>query len=321
MFSTTMKGILLTVACFQAAAAFAPAALPCLRQTSSVGQRGPATCARPLVAHRRALGAGVLAVRAQGGEEVKEVVSQLLETLDPTKEEKEAVSQLLQLCAVTARGRSSTASQRSRIDAAISAIEASLPSDASPASDPLLNGEWDLVYGSETLTRASPFFSAFRNALSGVSQPFPILPGAMSEAFFAITDGLPFQTVGRVVQTFSDVGSANATLVSAVQVTIRIFDALIPPQDGFVTTTSSYRPTGGSTGVLQVEKTEVKQSSWAQIPGLSAIETTAFPTRDALERVKPGSSDVRIETTFLSPELRITRSSNPAQVWVWARAH
>ena len=55
MASTALRGLFITVACFQAASAFAPTALPCLRQTSSVGQRAPATCARPRISHRRAL--------------------------------------------------------------------------------------------------------------------------------------------------------------------------------------------------------------------------------------------------------------------------
>ena len=41
---------------------------------------------------------------------------------------------------------------------------------------------------------------AFRKALKGVEQPFPVLPGELSESFFAITDGLPFYSVGRATQ-------------------------------------------------------------------------------------------------------------------------
>jgi hypothetical protein len=47
-------------------------------------------------------------------------------------------------------------------------------------------------------------------------QPFPVLPGAMAEAFFAITDGLPFQSVGRVTQTFAGVGDANGAPPTAI---------------------------------------------------------------------------------------------------------
>ena len=81
-----------------------------------------------------------------------------------------------------------------------------------------------------------------------------------------------------------------------VQVTIRLFDALVPALDGFVTTTSDYRPIAGSKAQLSVKTTEVKESSLAQVPVFGQMfQDVKFPTSLALEQVKAGSSEVQLE--------------------------
>ena len=159
-----------------------------------------------------------------------------------------AAMKLLKLAASTNRGQSATADQKYDIENAISDLEgsASIILKMKMADNAVLNGKWNLVYASERETRSSPFFWAFRKALAGVQQPIPVLPAELSESFFAITDGLPFYTVGRATQTISGVGTPAAQLVSSVQVTIRVFDALLPQLDGHVTTTSDYAAVGGN---------------------------------------------------------------------------
>jgi hypothetical protein len=52
------------------------------------------------------------------------------------------------------------------------------------------------------------------------------------------------------------------------------------------------------------------------------VESALFPTREALEAVRAGAAEVAMETTFLSPDLRVARTQDPAggaHVWVWAR--
>jgi hypothetical protein len=162
--------------------------------------------------------------------------------------EQKAAMKLLKLAASTNRGQSATADQKYEIENAISDLEgsASIILKMKMADNAVLNGKWNLVYASERETRSSPFFWAFRKALAGVQQPIPVLPAELSESFFAITDGLPFYTVGRATQTISGVGTPAAQLVSSVQVTIRVFDALLPQLDGHVTTTSDYAAVGGN---------------------------------------------------------------------------
>ena len=139
--------------------------------------------------------------------------------------EHDALVRLLSLAASTNRGQSATLDQKYDIENAISDLEesASITRQMNMATSPLLNGKWALVYASERETRSSPFFWAFRKALKGVEQPFPVLPGELAEYFFAITDGLPFYSVGRASQYISGVGTAKATLVSSVQVKIHVY--------------------------------------------------------------------------------------------------
>jgi len=152
-----------------------------------------------------------------------------------------------------------------------------------------------------------------------VEQPFPVLPGELSESFFAITDGLPFYSVGRATQTIAGVGTAKATLVSSVQVTIRIFDALVPALDGFVTTTSEYRPTSSSAALLKVLTTQVRDSTLTQLPVVGEfVEGFKFPTSETLEQIRAGSSEVQVEHTYLSETVRIARNSN-RQVFVYIK--
>jgi len=251
---------------------------------------------------------------------VKNLRAQFFENDDFNEDE--TIAELLTLCATSNRGQSANLDHKFKIENAVSLLESQSPI-ANPGDSELLNGQWDLVYASEALTRTSPFFWSFRKAFEGNSNPVPLLPGELSEAIFAITDGLPFYTVGKVQQTISGVGTfGNQTLESSVQVTIRLFDALIPPQDGFVTTTSTFEasPADPSKIALTVQTTEVKKSTFAQIPVLGQIvETTKFPTKDVIEQVRPGSSQVMMELTYLSQKLRISRNEN-GQVFVFARS-
>jgi hypothetical protein len=235
--------------------------------------------------------------------------------------EQSAIFEILRLAACTNRGQSATVDQKYEIENAISDLEssASIVSQMNIASDPALNGKWHLVYATERETRSSPFFWAFRKALQGVQQPFPVLPAELSESFFAITDGLPFYSVGRATQTISGVGSGNAQLVSSVQVKIRVFDALVQPLDGFVTTTSDYYAVGSKKAQLKVATTEVRDSTLQQLPFVGQlVQDVKFPTREALEQVREGSSEVEVEHTYLSDTLRVARNVN-GQVFVYSK--
>ena len=97
-----------------------------------------------------------------------------------------------------------------------------------PIDVTLLNGEWRLIYATEAVTRSSPFFWAFRKSTSGINQPIPLLPAALSEALFAITDGIPFASIGSATQTITGFGENVGTLVSSVQVCTQMPSNLLP---------------------------------------------------------------------------------------------
>jgi len=235
----------------------------------------------------------------------------------PPPAAKGSEAEVLKLCALSNRGQGATLAERDDIDAAIARLAAT----PGGYDSSLLNGEWRLVYASEAVTRSSPFFWAFRKATKSAMQPLPLLPPDLSEALFAITDGIPFASVGRATQRISGMGAEGrgGSLVSSVEVALRVFDALLPPNVGYVTTSSRLLDMGGGKVRLTVETTEVKDSTWGEIPVFGpAFEGVKFPSGDALERVKPGSSSVDMAVAYVSEEMRVTRNEE-GQVFVHVR--
>ncbi|KAG8457249.1 hypothetical protein KFE25_011491 [Diacronema lutheri] len=217
--------------------------------------------------------------------------------------------ELVTLGAVTDRGQRASAAQRTLARRLIAELEHT-PGTGGEAADGELEGEWELVYATEAVYRASPFFAAFRGLTRGVdavARPLGAPNAALSEAIFRITDGVPFKEVGVARQTI------NAThLVSRVELSINLFDALVPRAGSVMTSTAAIlAPTGGGGAArvarLRVEQTRVLDSSLGALLPFLALDRLAFPTADVFERLRPGSSEVRLETTFLSHTLRVSR--------------
>ena len=111
--------------------------------------------------------------------------------------------QLVQLAALTDRGQRGSPGDKSQFNALVQTLEAAAP----PADAQLMNGEWRLLYSTETPYQSSPFFWAFRQATSMATTPIAIpsggvLPGdSLADAVYAITDAIPFYDIGsaRVV--------------------------------------------------------------------------------------------------------------------------
>ena len=80
----------------------------------------------------------------------------------------------------------------------------------------LLQGKWDLLWTNDDVTRASPFFWAFRKATKDIKDPVGILGSTVSESIFKITDNIPFKSIGSCSQTFT----SDGRLVSEVDVEI-----------------------------------------------------------------------------------------------------
>jgi len=177
-----------------------------------------------------------------------------------------------------------------------------------PAHSGLLSGEWELLYSPEDVTRSSPFFWAFRRA-------FP----DQSDQIFSITDSIPapIKEVGSATQT---IDMDAKTFVSRVKVTTL---------GGLATSTMTTR--ASITGVeglecirLKIETTKPEDSTVLEKLGpLGSMineNSPPFPSGEALEKVQPGSSEVRLETSFCDEGLRISKDGDKRHdVYVWKR--
>eukprot|EP00746_Dinoflagellata_sp_MGD_P025798 gnl/MRDRNA2_/MRDRNA2_160774_c0_seq1.p1 gnl/MRDRNA2_/MRDRNA2_160774_c0~~gnl/MRDRNA2_/MRDRNA2_160774_c0_seq1.p1 ORF type:complete len:476 (-),score=77.54 gnl/MRDRNA2_/MRDRNA2_160774_c0_seq1:33-1460(-) len=208
---------------------------------------------------------------------------------------------------------------QARVDQAINDLESACEP---PNLNTLRGTKWRLVYSNDDVTRSSPFFWAFRKALGRgtLGQGSKILDDALNvntiEAIFELTDGLPFQERGDAIQTFE-----ADSLISQVRLTIDLFGS------GLVTTTSQWSPmvNNPSTIQLKVQTTQVIESTPTTPSGVSLIapftsliESTLFPSGEALELATPGSSTVLADVTYLSDTMRITRNE-AGKVFVFER--
>ena len=209
------------------------------------------------------------------------------------------------------RGAKASAADRSEVGALVSALEA-----LAPPFDPLeLEGTWSLVYSSEAgVYRSSPFFWGFSRLLDGRNSPTPV-PGAKTEGLadgiYAVTDALGlFYTVGEATQTIS-----GTSLVSEVDLAIEPLPNLPPVGRSVMTSTARATPTANGLQ-LTLEKTEVKDSTIASLPGLAFLSDVAFPTQNAFDAVSdalkltPNAHTVNLIATYVSDALRVTRTED-----------
>ena len=171
----------------------------------------------------------------------------------------------------------------------------------------------DLIYSSDDVTRSSPFFWAFRRA-------FP----DSSDQIFGITDAIPapLKMVGPASQTIDIDSSARpvtGTLVSRVKVA-----TLGGVATSIMTTRCTVLSADGLDGLrVKVESTKPEDSTILQKLGplgeLINNSSPPFPSGEALDKVAPGSSEIVMRTTYCDEGLRITRSDDNEDVFVWKR--
>ncbi|KAJ1634235.1 hypothetical protein T492DRAFT_974801 [Pavlovales sp. CCMP2436] len=227
-----------------------------------------------------------------------------------------AACALLTLGATTDRGQRASAAERALAGKLLAELERA-PQVSEPAA---LAGEWELVYATEAPYRASPFFAAFRKLADGQTaavRPFGSNSDSLAEAIFRITDTLPFKEVGVVRQTI------NAThLVSRVVLAISIFDALLPRSSSVMESSAALLPPDEADAPqrtrLRVERTQVLDSSIGALFPFLSLDQVRFPTSELFEQLKPGSSLIEMETTFVGSEMRVSRYE-PGQAFVWTR--
>ena len=168
------------------------------------------------------------------------------------------------------------------------------------------------MYSPEDITRSSPFFWAFRKA-------FP----EQSDQIFGITDAIPapIKEVGPAFQTISLDDSQTGTFVSEVKVA-----TLNGLATSIMTTRGSITGADGVDGLkIRVDTTKPEDSTIVKTllgPLASVVNENlpSFPSGEALERVKPGSSEVIMRTTFCDESLRISRNDDRYDdIFVWKR--
>jgi hypothetical protein len=170
----------------------------------------------------------------------------------------------------------------------------------------------ELVYSPEDMTRSSPFFWAFCKA-------FP----DESDQIFGITDAIPapIKEVGPAFQKITLDETQTGQFVSQVKVA-----TLNGMASSIMTTKGSIIGIDGIDGVkIQVDTTKPEDSTVLKTflgPLFSAVNERLppFPSGQALERVRPGSSQVVMRTTFCDEGLRISRNDEMYDdVFVWRR--
>jgi len=189
------------------------------------------------------------------------------------------------------------------------------------ANSGLLSGEWELLHSPEDITRASPFFWAFRKALPD-----------QSKQIYDITDAIPapLKEVGPAFQTIdldasnvsSSYGSANdmGSLVSRVKVA-----TLAGQATSIMTTRCTIVGTEGVDTIrLRVDTTKPEESTILQKLGplgkfIDENVAQPFPSGEALEQVQVGSSEVTMKTTFCDESLRTTFYNEGTDAFVWKR--
>lgn len=211
-------------------------------------------------------------------------------------------AELLRAC--NGAGGSSTATNDGMVAALVQELELAgqevgiRQSDATAA---LLGGDWELVACSEDVTRSSPFFWAFRNAI----------PSETAEEILGFTDAIPapLKEVGPAFQ-YIDWNAASGTgrLVSKVKVATL---------GGFATSVMTTRATligpDGSDGIrVKVDTTKPEESTILStlLGPFGAVvneNVPAFPSGATLEAIRPGSSEVILRTTFCDEGLRVSR--------------
>ena len=208
-------------------------------------------------------------------------------------------------------------------------------------------GEWELLYTDDEVTRSSPFFWAFRKALTGIEDPLKLVgPKLLSESIFKITDSIPLKSIGTATQVFTADGESDGDSNNNSKgngkgndrgtLTSRIVVKLNPGNfQSVMATTSVWRTTEEPTLIeVEVQKTEVLESTLAQRVGRllpaavknsvaaalgGALPLNSFPSGAALELVKPGSSTVYMRILYMDKSLRVVKNEADGKTFVFGR--
>lgn len=177
----------------------------------------------------------------------------------------------------------------------------------------LLNGEWELLYAPHDETRSSPFFWAFAKA-------FP----ENADQIFGITDAIP-APVKEIGPAFQEIDMAESAQSGFFVSRVRVA-TLGGMATSIMTTRATIMGPDGVDGIrLKIDTTKPEESTIVKtllgpLADIVSENAPPFPSGEALERVRPGSSEVILRTTFCDEGLRVTRNGEKLNdVYVWRR--
>jgi len=238
----------------------------------------------------------------------------------------EAKQEVMKIAALTDRGQLTKVQgmyshHRGRVAALVDTLSALAPAPPGEAAE-LVGGEWEVLYCSQQLFRASPFFMAIEEAYNDT---------AKSELFFRLhelqTHSFGLSTVGRVYQRIDlDKGIMESEFDTVIfretVVPLVGFWKLLPTFGGRICSTArdvSLSPTG--TLSLTLDTTDLRPApGLALMPllGKAVAGLDPFPTAAVWEllpwnRGKPTASS---EVVYVDGEMRVMRSGDVLTVYV-----
>jgi len=202
---------------------------------------------------------------------------------------------IMQIGAACDRGQQATTAQRQDVMAMIERLER-----LSPTQEPsrLLEGTWRLVYSGENPTRSSPFWWATRQLFGGVAADLLRLRDLVESAY-RWSDMIPVTRTGEAVQMISGLsdGEGVGSLVNRMRISVS------GAGSGIFETTATVQQSRKHPEVLRLDvETEKITDSW--VPYLSNV---VFPTQRVYERFRRGAAELRMTTTYIDDDIRISR--------------
>ena len=159
------------------------------------------------------------------------------------------VAELRSLALETERGqRKDAVSQKTAVLELVKSLESTGRIGGS------MDGLWELIFAEDDVTRASPFFWAFRKAFRNTKSRVKLSSSGMfADNVFYITDTIPFKSIGPCTQKI-DLDSRS--FISQVKVNVDFMGRSL--SSSLMTTSSTLRPTEEpNIFEIQVDKTEV----------------------------------------------------------------
>jgi hypothetical protein len=209
-------------------------------------------------------------------------------------------AELLKRCKRSNRGQTENTLDNTQVMETIAKFEQM--GDGGQQSSDILNGEWQLAWAGDDVTRSSPFFWAFRQTVP-----------TFSNQIFSITDNLPefLKQIGQATQIIQNAeGPGEGTLTSRVTMDILPDSKLLK---GVVITTCAITSRAGKSLELKIQDTRVRECT---LPFWNV--TLPFPSGPVLDLIRQGNATVTLETVYCDEQLRISRVPT-GQYFVYTR--